>query len=42
MEQRWAQDIYYDGSTMALVLGESFRGEPVKTGHNQGVVILRG
>ena len=25
-----------------LVLGESFRGESVKTGHNQGVVIRRG
>ena len=34
-----AEDIYYDGNLVGLQLGVSARGERVKTGHDQGVVL---
>ena len=41
MEQLCGCDIAWDGRTMALLLGASARGESVKTGQNQGVVVRR-
>ena len=34
-----AQDVFDDGQSISFVLGVSERGERVKTGHNQGVVL---
>ena len=39
MEQLCGADISYHKRTMALVFGVSSRGESVKTGHNQGVLV---
>ena len=41
MEQLCGADISYHKRTMALVFGVSSRGESVKTGHNQGVLVRR-
>ena len=41
MEQLWGSDISWDNSTLALVFGESERGQSAKTGHNPGVVSRR-
>ena len=41
MEQLRAEDISFDGKHVALMFGVSARGESVKTGSNQGVIICR-
>jgi hypothetical protein len=41
MEQLQGADVHYDGKTMAIELGQAARGESVKTGHNQGVLLRR-
>ena len=42
MEQLSCEDVVCDGSRVAILLGNSSRGESVKTGMNQGVVVFRG
>jgi hypothetical protein len=41
MEQLHGADVHYDGKTLAIELGQASRGESVKTGHNQGVLLRR-
>eukprot|EP00972_Heterocapsa_arctica_P020838 3070850-Heterocapsa_arctica.AAC.1 len=41
MEQLQGADVHYDGKTMAIELGQAARGESVKIGHNQGVLLRR-
>ena len=42
MEGLRSSDIFDDGTQVALHLGVLERGEGVKTGHNQGVIVERG
>ncbi len=41
MEQLQGADIHWDGKSLDLELGQAVRGESVKTGHNQGVLLRR-